>query len=73
MMKVKRVKTRQDLIAFKLATNERLKNRGALRAWILPLDAIMSVGLTQRSTAALHLCGADLRFRIYDDGHVPIS
>ena len=67
------VKTRQDLIAFDLATNERLKNRGALRAWILPLDAIMRVSLTQRSSAALHLCGADFRFRLSGYGYEPIS
>jgi hypothetical protein len=64
MVEVNGVKTRQNLIAFDLATNESLKNRGALLAWILPLNAIMSVSLTQRSTATLHLRGADLRFRL---------
>jgi hypothetical protein len=52
-MEMKCVKTRQNLIAFDLATNERLKNRGALRAWILPLDAIMGVSLTHRSAPSL--------------------
>jgi hypothetical protein len=72
-MQMKRVKAGQDLIAFDLATNERLENRRALRAWVLPLDAIMRVGLPQRSAAALHFCGADLRFRLCDNSHEPIS
>ena len=69
---MKCVKARKDLIALDIPADERLENRGALRAGKLALDAIVSVSLTQRSTAALHLCGADLRFRLCDDSHEPI-
>jgi hypothetical protein len=72
-MQMKRVKARQDLIAFDVAADERFKDRGALGAWKLALDAIVGVGLTQGLAAALHLSGADLRFRLCDYGHQPIS
>ena len=66
---MKCVKARKNLIAFDIATDERFKDRGALRAGKRPLNAIVSIGLTQGLSAVLHLCGADLWFSLCDDGH----
>jgi hypothetical protein len=63
-MPMKRMKAWQDFIALDFATNESFENSGAFRSWILALDAIVGVRLTQSLAAARYLRNSDFRFRL---------
>lgn len=47
--KMERIEARQDFVLLDFATNERLKNRFALRARKFTFDAVICIGLTEAS------------------------
>jgi hypothetical protein len=69
-MPMKRMKARQYFIALDLATNESFENTGAFRSWILALDAIVGVRLTQSLAAAPHLRTCDFALWSHFNGNI---
>jgi hypothetical protein len=63
-----RFEARQDFMPFDIATNERLKNGGALRSGKLAFNAVIGVSLSQGLAPPLHLRGSDFWFRL--DGKI---